>query len=230
MSIKLLFVATVLTNTLSYPVDAGVYDSKLLSAIHYSICNTDMLLVCLYTHHSTQAKSDTYSNVTKGIGHSYLQITNGYSEPVFLQGFKIKSNHSITVGLWGTLREDPMPNDEVGTFINREAFYYSNLEDANYPQMLMATTTKEKLYDTFDFIREKAFTYDLLSYNCTHFATDMWYKLVGQDIRCGGPYSLMEEMDNQDEYTCINGRIVSFSTDCFYSYYKTPLQFKKYTM
>lgn len=232
MSIKLLFVATILTNNLTYPVDAGVYDNILHAATHYSMSGTNQLFINLFTHFSTTARSDKYSNITGSaiLGHSFLQITNCYNEPVFFQGFQINKNKSITVGLWGTKGGDPMPNDEVGIFINREAFYYSNLEYVNNSHMLMASTTKEKLYDTFDFIREKAFIYDAISYNCTNFATDLWFKLVGQRLECGLPSTLMAAMDEQDEYSCVEGRTVSFSTDCFYSYHKTAVRFKKYSI
>lgn len=233
MAVKLVFVATILTNSISFPVDAGVYDTALQATMGHSLPNTDQIFLNLYVHQNTKPKSDNYTNLKSNwFGHAYLEITNCYSEPVFLQGFKIKSNHSIIVGLWGTISGsgDSMPSSEHGIFVNREAFYYSQLEDTENSMMIMGTSTKEKLIDSYAFIKEKAFVYDAINYNCTHFATDLWYKLTDQDLRSGTPSDLRARLKEEKGIQYFEGVSVKFETDCFYSYYKNSVRFKKYTL
>lgn len=227
MGVKLLFLATILTNSISFPVEPKTSDTNLLRTIHFSSRNE--VLVCLYVHLETTPKSDKYSNITgNSIGHAYLEITNTYSDPIFLQGFKLNHYESMTVGLWGGT--NAMPNNEQGIFINREALYYSKLENTDKCYMLMATSTREKLESCYTYIMDNKFSYNALTYNCVNFASDMWFNLMGQDLKCSLPAVLAAKMLEQKEYGFWEGVTITFSTDRFYSYYKSSGRFKQYTI
>lgn len=104
--------------------------------------------------------------------------------------------------------------------------HYSKLETPDKSTMIMATVSKDKLPDLYPVCMEKAFTYDLLNYNCTIFATECWYLLTGQDLRCNSPYELRHKiMDVEDG---VEGCYTMLETDCFYSYYRSSGRFLKY--
>ncbi len=224
---KIAFAILVLSNSISFPVKAGVVDKALLSMIHYSASN--QIIVNLFAHQDVTPKTDKYENVkANSLGHSYLEITNTYQEPVFVQGFRIDYNQSITIGLWGDTgsSDGPSVDGHVGIFVNREAYHYSKLETPDKSTMIMATVSKDKLPDLYPVCMEKAFTYDLLNYNFTTFATECWYLLTGQDLRCNSPYELRHKiMDVEDG---VEGCYTMLETDCFYSYYRSSGRFLKY--
>lgn len=231
MAAKLMFVVAILSNTLSNPVQASVYDYSILSSTNFSA--RDKIIACLYVHQRTDPKSSAYSNIKSNlIGHAYLEITNTYSHVVFLQGFQIDPSESLTVGLWGTLTASSGGVDtDKGVYINREAFYYSHLETPSDCTMIMGYSAESNLNKLHSFVYQKAFVYDLISYNCTSFAMDCWKILTGYDFNSGGnintPIELAYAMETQNDYAVFNGS-VQFSTDVFYSYYKDPTRFRSY--
>lgn len=231
-----IIVTELILNSLTYPVLASVYDYSILAGIHFS--SSDQIITCLYVHQYTDPKSDKYDIAPNhNFGHSYLQLTNTYSHKVFLQGFQINPNESITVGLWGDLSSSGSSGHTgidietpQGIFINREAFYYSHLEIPGDSVMLMNFTTEEKLIELYPLIMEKKFEYDLVNYNCSTFAEECWQYLTGQDLVTSGlvtPRILAACIRTQDELGYFE-RSVQFETDRFYSYYRSSGRFKEY--
>ena len=120
----------------------------------------------------------------------------------------------------------PSLDGHEGVFVNREAYYYSKAEIPSDCFMLFEMVSKDKLIDIYQVCHDKAFTYDLLSYNCTTFATECYYLLTGIDLRCNTPYGLIEKMKKQSNV--VSGAYVTLQTDCFYSYYRSAVRFARY--
>ena len=152
--------------------------------------------VCMMLYEGGGAPSSTSGDIVlsvvsltgakekKGItdkGHSFVIIENKTKKNVDVGYYNLKPNEEVSVGLWyGSFFAGPDEFEKIGgVYYNRE-FYEYNL---NYePESLVSckcVIDEHSLWFVSQIIKEKNNEYNLIGYNCSNFATEIWNKASG---------------------------------------------------
>lgn len=147
-----------------------------------------------------------------GLGHSFLQIINGTSYTKKIGYYDLTPNEVVTVGLWtngavGSSSSSSSVNENFsqGVLYNQERYQYTTIEkmqDDIYTSINLDDNQINKLTTV---LVKKNSTYNLISYNCATFTTDVWNQLTGSSYWTGWNQTPGSVKDDIDDYKYYNG-------------------------
>lgn len=173
------------------------------------------------------------TTVKSGAGHSFIQVFNNTSSTIRVGYYYLGSHDFVSVGLWdsgvgggssssgGSSGNSSASNAYKGVYYNREEYYYNNVENMANDCSYEVVINNEKLNNISKLIREKNDSYDLTTYNCSNFSTDLWNIADNRSWWSGwfrSPYYVMKDIKGAySDYSTSN--YVESST--WYGHYDT---------
>lgn len=108
-------------------------------------------------------------------GHAFIVVENNSSNQLTVGNYTINSNETLSIGLWmqsGTNRP------HGGIWYNLENYKADNFSEMDDAVALKKNITLSQVSTISNFILDNNNDYyDLYTYNCTHFATQIWNQI-----------------------------------------------------
>lgn len=132
--------------------------------------NIDALRVTLVSDKGKILSTRSSSNTGEFTGHTFIELTNISGKQLNVASYTLKSNETITVGLF----------PKYNVCINYECYnknsYYSN------DCAKISCKLKEIHLDKLNQLLVKDYSYNALTFNCSHFATMIWNEISNLNI------------------------------------------------
>lgn len=168
------------------------YDSEKIVLEYHSLYKAVYILDSYGNNIESQQK------YTSGLGHSYIVVHNTRSTSVNVGYYTLQPNESVSVGLWtsGAIGSSvaSFKNFESsasasvqhsGIMYNYERFHFTTLERPKDDVYVTADLTLSKLNELSTIIKNQNNNYNLIWYNCAHFATEIWNKVTNKNYYNG---------------------------------------------
>ena len=142
--------------------------------------------ICSFYKYATISNPTT---IKEGAGHSFVIIYNNTSSNITVGYYTLSPNDCVSVGLWqkgaggGSSSGGSSGNsssgsssgaDYNGIYYNKELYYYNFEETMIEPERYETNISTSTLAQISNKIIAKNGTYSLITYNCAHFATEIW--------------------------------------------------------
>lgn len=220
----------------------------LISAISPLLCSftssSGSVLVEYHALTDTVLIKDSYGNNiesqqkhTHGAGHAYCVFHNNYSYAINVGYYYLPAGDSVSIGLWtdGAVGSSSRSKTKSlcsyshsGVLYNYERCFYTRYERPKDDIYVTKSISLSKLSGVSALIKSKNDTYNVITYNCATFATDVWNHVADTSYYTGwfrAPINIRNEIisDYSNEYFSGN---YSLSVAYSFSYYNS----KKSTM
>lgn len=169
----------------------------------------------------------------KGLGHSYVIVKNFTPSSVNVGYFSLSAYDQVSVGLWTAgvwgsssigssgssgSSSDSSSNKHDGVLYNYERYFFYYKEKPVDDIYAKVTIDNNKLSEISQIIKDKNNTYNLMTYNCATFSTEIWNKAANKSFWTGWfrtpDYVIADIKGN---YTYYNGNYLTPSQT--FSYY-----------
>lgn len=159
----------------------------------FSLCSyTSSSSITLEWHAYTKAIKRSDNSDAGGLGHSFVKITNNSSSSINVGYYTLPSDQYVTIGLWTSdaagggssssknasiALVDDSSNFKQGVLYNEERYVYTKvaeMEDDVYAKMTLSTSDLSTLSIILKNANSK---YNVITYNCATFTTEIWNKL-----------------------------------------------------
>lgn len=187
--------------------------------------------ISLEWHAFTKAIRLSDNKSSGGIGHSFIKINNNKNYSVTVGYYTIKPHDCVTIGLWtnsaagssSSSSSDssikPNKNFKGGVLYNEERYKYTIVENMTNNIYTSMTLNQTHIDTLSKILKSKNSTYNVITYNCATFTTDIWNQLNGTKYWTGWnqtPGSVMDDIDDYS-YTKDNNVLTYTSNVYFYN-------------
>ena len=155
-------------------------------------------------------------------GHAYVVVQNQMNYSFYVGDYYLAPGEKISIGLWGQGPSGSSSGNinHSGVFYNLERYRFGVYENPQNDVHLTCTVDSNELGTINSKIYQKRDYYNLLSYNCSSFACELWNIASGESLSAGWintPDYLRYNMMNYSSYTYSTiFNIGNSSTFCYY--------------
>lgn len=181
-------------------------------------------VVKLEWHALTSSKVNETNELISGLGHSYVVINNvsRYSQKIGY--YNIPSGKQLSIGLWQSSdsifsSSTSSSSDHNGVFYDYDRALFTNIETPQNDVYVSALLDNSKIISVSKLIRQKNDSYDVISYNCATFSTDIWNTATGSSFDTGNfrkPSAVREDIMNSYESSYYTNLNLTFTASYFY--------------
>ena len=202
-------------------------------------------LLCSYTstpqitlewHAFTKATKRSDGTDAGGLGHSFIKVVNDSSKSIEIGYYTLPANSYVTIGLWTSgavgssssnssfapaIVMQKVSNFKQGVLYNEERLKYTiqeKMEDDIYAKMTLNDSALEKLNQV---LVDKNSSYNVITYNCATFTTEIWNKLNDTTYWTGWFRKPSNNKDDISNYTHYDGNDSLTYTNAVYYYDQT---------
>lgn len=166
----------------------------------------------LQLHAFTKATKRSDGSSAGGVGHAFVKVINNTASSVTIGYYTLSSNQYVTLGLWtngaanngsSSSQSNPSANFSQGVLYNEERVKYTVVEQMTDDIYCKTTLTASNISALTQLLISKDNTYDLITYNCATFASDVWNKVTGSTYWTGwfkAPLNVRNEIKDYAYY------------------------------
>lgn len=194
--------------------------SRLVGMIVLSILLPVMRLGLISATNTVELQLHAFTKATKrsdgsnvGIfGHAFVKVINNTASSVTIGHYSLPANQYVTLGLWtngavnngsSSSQSNSSANFSQGVLYNQERAQYTTIEKMEDDIFCKTTLTTSNISTLTQLLISKDNTYDLISYNCATFASDVWNKVTGSTYWTGWfkePWNVKNEIKDYTYY------------------------------
>ena len=186
-----------------------------------------------------------------GMGHSYIVIHNTKNYSINVGYYTLKPNDSVSMGLWTTsavgssivsssykyFESSNSSGSSSNTFshsgviYNYERLFYTQVERPKDDVYLTYNLTTSKLNEISTIIKNRNDTYNVVTYNCAHFAMEIWNNVANKNSYNGwfkSPGQVRNEIVNDFKSSYLYGNYALKQTNRFFYYNKSNSTLQSY--
>lgn len=182
-----------------------------------SFTGTDKITMKLYSF--TEYKTIGSNEIKSGAGHTFILFSNNTTSTYTIGNYVLSPSNTVSIGLWnkgsGGSSSDGSSSgsssgglEYTGVQYNQECYYYNYVENMVNAVNIEISVSIDKLNKITKKIKEKNDTYNLIWYNCSTFATELWYIVCDKSWYTGWfrkPEAVMKNIKNDySNYTYNN--------------------------
>ncbi|MCR4698722.1 MAG: hypothetical protein K5762_05070 [Bacilli bacterium] len=195
----------------------------LLSALSLNLLvswkGVDKVSVAFYSF-TEFCENDEPDVVKTDWGHSFIVIYNSTAFYLPVGYYTLYPHRTVSIGLWqkgatsGTSTGSSTGDDYNGIYYNREEYFYNDVQTMKNAVRYEVTITNDELSQISDLIIEKNDAYNLLTYNCATFATEVFNIVENSSLWTGwGRSPSLFQNDLKDHYAVTYDNEVEYSED-----------------
>lgn len=176
------------------------------------------------------------SEEKEAAGHSYIVFKNNLNKGVYLGHFYLRAGEDVSVGLWSNASSGSSSSsgsgsssgssnnyyvDHAGVYYNLEKYYYTKYEvGINDTYVSRSISDDSKISRVSNVISDKNDIYNLMTYNCANFSTEIWNIVDDKSYWTGWfrdpSFVIKDIVGGYNDYKVESTRAHLSSTDYFY--------------
>ncbi len=169
--------------------------------------------VTLEWHAFTEAIKLSNGKSSGGFGHSFMKIHNEKNVNIQIGYYTLQPHEYVTIGLWtngatgssssssSDSTSKPNKNFKGGVLYNEERYKYTIDENMTNNIYTSMTLDNSDIITLTKILKEKNSRYNVITYNCATFTTDIWNQLNGTKYWTGWNQTPSSVMDDIDDYS-----------------------------
>ena len=170
---------------------------------------------------------EVMAQMQAGLGHSFIKIHNEKTYNVDIGYYTLKPHEYVTIGLWtnkaigssssSSSSGSSSKNFTGGILYNEERYKYTIEEKMVDNIYTSVALTNSNISTLNTILKEKNSKYNLITYNCATFTTDVWNKINGTSYWTGWNQTPGSVKDDIDDYTYTSDNdVLTYSSNVYF--------------